>query len=218
MLGDKKKIRQIVSSLVSNAVKFTPDHGAVAVAVQPGPLSPHEVATAARAIQLVVTRLRHRHLARAGREDLRAVLSGRFVVDARVRRHRPRPDAREGVRRGARRPDLGRHVAGPGLDVRRDVSAARVDDALRRSSHGLGEGAMTELSVAIPIAVLCVLRVGVLFGHRGRAVLAPPRRSRAARAQRGAPRSPDRRAARAAAPADRDGADRQRGVQRACSR
>jgi two-component system, NarL family, sensor histidine kinase BarA len=54
VLADKKKMRQIVSSLVSNAVKFTSDHGAVSVAVQPGPLSPHEEASGS-AIQLVVT-------------------------------------------------------------------------------------------------------------------------------------------------------------------
>ena len=54
VLADKKKMRQIVSSLVSNAVKFTSDHGAVSVAVRPGPLSPHEEASGS-AIQLVVT-------------------------------------------------------------------------------------------------------------------------------------------------------------------
>ncbi|HEU4614582.1 MAG TPA: HAMP domain-containing sensor histidine kinase [Kofleriaceae bacterium] len=54
VVGDRKKIRQIVSSLLSNAVKFTPDHGTVGVAVRPGPLSPHE-ADLARAIQLVVS-------------------------------------------------------------------------------------------------------------------------------------------------------------------
>lgn len=52
--GDKKKIRQVVASLISNAVKFTPDRGHVGVAVRPGPLSPHETDDA-RAIQLVVT-------------------------------------------------------------------------------------------------------------------------------------------------------------------
>src|SRR3569833_1018211 len=54
VLADKKKMRQIVSSLVSNAVKFTSDHGAVSVAVRPGPLSPHEEASGS-AIQLVLT-------------------------------------------------------------------------------------------------------------------------------------------------------------------
>ena len=54
VLADKKKVRQIVSSLVSNAVKFTSDHGSVSVAVRPGPLSPHEE-TSGSAIQLVVT-------------------------------------------------------------------------------------------------------------------------------------------------------------------
>jgi len=56
VVGDKKKIRQIVSSLLSNAVKFTPDRGKVGIAVRPGPLSPHEgAADDARAIQLVVS-------------------------------------------------------------------------------------------------------------------------------------------------------------------
>ena len=54
VLADRKKMRQIVSSLVSNAVKFTSDHGSVTVAVRPGPLSPHEE-TSGSAIQLVVT-------------------------------------------------------------------------------------------------------------------------------------------------------------------
>jgi signal transduction histidine kinase len=54
VVGDKKKIRQVVWNLLSNAVKFTPDRGKVGVAVRPGPLSPHE-ADEARAIQLVVS-------------------------------------------------------------------------------------------------------------------------------------------------------------------
>jgi signal transduction histidine kinase len=54
VVGDRRKIRQIVSSLLSNAVKFTPDQGRVGVAVRPGPLSPSE-SNSARAIQLVVS-------------------------------------------------------------------------------------------------------------------------------------------------------------------
>ena len=53
VVGDRKKIRQVVSSLLSNAVKFTPDHGKVGVCVQPGPLSPHD--RDGRAVQLVVS-------------------------------------------------------------------------------------------------------------------------------------------------------------------
>ena len=54
VLGDRKKIRQVVSSLLSNAVKFTPDQGHVGVAVRPGPLSPTEI-DAPSAVQLVVS-------------------------------------------------------------------------------------------------------------------------------------------------------------------
>ena len=54
VVGDRKKIRQIVSSLISNAVKFTPDRGRVGVAIRPGPLSPWE-RDAPGAVQLVVS-------------------------------------------------------------------------------------------------------------------------------------------------------------------
>jgi two-component system, NarL family, sensor histidine kinase BarA len=54
VVGDRRKIRQIVSSLLSNAVKFTPDRGRVGVAVRPGPLAPGE-GDAPPAVQLVVT-------------------------------------------------------------------------------------------------------------------------------------------------------------------
>jgi len=53
VVGDRRKIRQIVSSLLSNAVKFTPDRGRVGIAVRPGPLAPGE--PSAPAVQLVVS-------------------------------------------------------------------------------------------------------------------------------------------------------------------
>jgi len=58
VVGDRRKIRQVVSSLVSNAVKFTPDRGKVGVALRRGPLAAHEPAGRgddAPAIQLVVS-------------------------------------------------------------------------------------------------------------------------------------------------------------------
>lgn len=54
VVGDRRKIRQIVASLLSNAVKFTPDRGRVGIAVRSGPLAPGEVSSP-RAVQLVVT-------------------------------------------------------------------------------------------------------------------------------------------------------------------
>jgi two-component system, NarL family, sensor histidine kinase BarA len=60
VVGDRRKIRQVVSSLVSNAVKFTPDRGKVGIAVRRGPLAGHEpgpgyAADDSPAIQLVVS-------------------------------------------------------------------------------------------------------------------------------------------------------------------
>jgi signal transduction histidine kinase len=55
VIGDRRKIRQVVSSLVSNAVKFTPDRGKVGVALRRGPLAVHEGRDQAAAIQLVVS-------------------------------------------------------------------------------------------------------------------------------------------------------------------
>ena len=55
VLGDKRKIRQVVSSLLSNAVKFTPDRGNVGVAVRRGPLGPADSESSRPpAVQLVV--------------------------------------------------------------------------------------------------------------------------------------------------------------------
>lgn len=54
IVGDKKKLRQVIASLISNAVKFTPDHGSVSVALRVGTLSPHDTEPNA-AVQFVVT-------------------------------------------------------------------------------------------------------------------------------------------------------------------
>ncbi len=54
ILGDRKKLRQVASCLLSNAVKFTPDNGRVEVAIRNGPLVPGDVSSPA-AVHLVVT-------------------------------------------------------------------------------------------------------------------------------------------------------------------
>ena len=58
VVGDRRKIRQVVTSLVSNAVKFTPDRGRVSIALRRGPLTGHAPGPDGEvcpAIQLVVT-------------------------------------------------------------------------------------------------------------------------------------------------------------------
>ncbi len=55
VLGDRRKIRQIVSSLLSNAGKFTPDRGRVGIEVRPGPLAPGHEDGPPSAVQLVVS-------------------------------------------------------------------------------------------------------------------------------------------------------------------
>lgn len=54
VIGDRRKIRQVVSSLLSNAVKFTPDRGKVGVEVRFGPLAPGAAQDELPAVQLVV--------------------------------------------------------------------------------------------------------------------------------------------------------------------
>jgi signal transduction histidine kinase len=53
VVGDRRKIRQVVSSLLSNAVKFTLDRGRIGVALRRGTLGANDCDTPA--IQLVVT-------------------------------------------------------------------------------------------------------------------------------------------------------------------
>ena len=55
VVGDRRKLRQVVSSLVSNAVKFTPDRGRVGVVLRRGPLAAHACDAEIPAIQLVVS-------------------------------------------------------------------------------------------------------------------------------------------------------------------
>jgi signal transduction histidine kinase len=53
VVGDRRKIRQVVANLLSNAVKFTPERGRIAVAVASGPAIPGDPASPP-ALQVVV--------------------------------------------------------------------------------------------------------------------------------------------------------------------
>jgi signal transduction histidine kinase len=53
VVGDRKKLRQVVSSLLSNAIKFTPDRGQVKVELRLGALALGEL-DSTRAVQLIV--------------------------------------------------------------------------------------------------------------------------------------------------------------------
>jgi signal transduction histidine kinase len=53
-LGDRKKLRQVISGLLSNAIKFTPDRGHVSVVIRNGSLVPGDTSSAA-AVHLIVT-------------------------------------------------------------------------------------------------------------------------------------------------------------------
>src|SRR5262249_54825352 len=65
----------------------------------------------------------------------------------------------QGLRRGPRRPDLGRYHARPGLDVHRDLPGRRGRRARRRARCRArwGPRMMTDLSLVIPLAFLCVV-------------------------------------------------------------
>ena len=107
VVGDERRIRQVIFNLLSNAVKFAPAGGQVDVNATPAERRSHGL------------RCRHRPGYRrpGSRPDLRAVSADRGRCQP-AGGHRARTGAVEALRRDARRPNLVRERARQGKHVR----------------------------------------------------------------------------------------------------
>jgi hypothetical protein len=92
-VGDPTRVRQIIFNLLSNALKFT-DRGGVMLRASAEPID----GGMARVV-LAGDRHRHRHLERAATASVQAVLAGRQLDHAALRRQRPRSFDRQAAGR-----------------------------------------------------------------------------------------------------------------------
>ena len=115
IVGDAARLRQVLLNLAGNAIKFT-EAGGVAVIVEPGEHD-NEICFQVRDSGIGLKP-----------DDQAAHLprfrAGRRLVDAQVRRHRPRPRHLQAHRRAHGRPHRGRKRAGRGRDFQFHRAAA----------------------------------------------------------------------------------------------
>ena len=106
LVGDPGRIRQVITNLVGNAIKFT-EAGEVIINVEPD--SKEE---SAAVLHFFRTRHGHRHPSGAAAEDFRLLFPGGRFDDAKIRRYGPGVGDLRATGRTDGWPDLGRECRG----------------------------------------------------------------------------------------------------------